>query len=65
LKIFLLILFKKGEKNEAQSNQLGPTQKRLKEYRTYEQNIKQTRNPKPAEEPFIENRHPKVFINRK
>lgn len=31
----------------------------MKDYRNFEQNIKNTKNQRPAEEPFIENRHPK------
>lgn len=38
---------------------LGPTHKRLQEHRTYEKIIKDIKNQKPPEEPFIQNRHPK------
>lgn len=47
-------------KEKTEQSPIGATQKRLKEYRTYEQNIKHVKNQKSTEsEPFIENRHPK------
>jgi hypothetical protein len=45
---------------KSSSADLGTTQKRLQEHRTYEKIIKEIKNQKTPEEPFV-NRHPKVI----
>jgi hypothetical protein len=43
------------------NKEMGPTQKRLQEFRNYEKSMKELKKPlASSEEPFVENRHPKV-----
>jgi hypothetical protein len=46
------------------SKELGPTQKRLQEFRMYDKTVKEikTKQNNELQEPFIENRHPKVLL---
>ena len=61
---YVLIIF--NIKDGKQAKSAGSTQKRLEEFRNYEKGIKnQVANAKKEEEPFITNRHPKVYSNLK
>ena len=45
-----------------QTKSAGSTQKRLEEFRNYEKTLKNQPSNGKQEEPFVNNRHPKVLI---